>query len=245
MMVKPPKIMAHRGFSGEYPENTLLAFKQAIALGVDMIELDVHLTKDHQIVISHDSNLKRCAGIDFNIADLEYRKIRGLNLPRAQYIPLLSEVLRLLYGHPKITLNIEIKAPEVVPQLVELIEKERMGSRVIFSSFQAAPLLELQELMPDVPIAMISGHFSEEKLEHYVKQAKFVNAKYMNMAQTTLNQQIIEYLHSEGFEINGWTPNTIEEMQSLLDLNVDIITTNYPNLLKELIKNANSPEILN
>jgi glycerophosphoryl diester phosphodiesterase len=237
--------MAHRGFSGEYPENTMLAFQQAIALGVDMIELDVHLTKDEQIVISHDANLKRCAGIDYDIADLEYRKIRGLNLPHAQYIPLLSEVLRLLYGYPKITLNIEIKSPEVVPFLVELIQKERMSQRILFSSFQAGPLLELQDLMPQVPIAIISGDFPPEKLDLYIKQAKFVNAKYMNMAQTTLNAEIIDYLHREGFQINGWTPNTIEEMQRLLGLNVDIITTNYPNLLKELIKSNAVPEILN
>src|SRR3712207_1905347 len=140
------KNFAHRGFSGKYPENTLLAFEKAIELGVDGIELDVHLSKDNEMVIIHDENVSRTTNGEGYIKDLTYEEISKLDasyIYTGQYgfnkIPTLREYFELVKDKDVIT-NIELKTnifeyPGIEQKVWELIQEYHLESKVIISSF--------------------------------------------------------------------------------------------------------------
>src|SRR6266850_7844739 len=130
--MKPPLIIAHRGASGDAPENTMAAFRLAMDSGADMIELDLHLSKDSALVVCHDSKLNRTARIKKTIKQLTLKELKKLDVgswfhPRfsGETIPTLEEVLKLTVN--RIALNIEIKQgsslyPGIEKQLIELLE---------------------------------------------------------------------------------------------------------------------------
>ena len=144
----PVLVVAHRGFSGAAPENTLAAFRKAIEAGSDMIELDIQLSKDGKIVVIHDETLERTTDGQGRVADRTFPEIRKLDAGSwfgsqfsGEKIPTLQEVLELAKG--KVLVNIEIKNPahgqypitELADQGLEAVKKAGMLNRVIFSSF--------------------------------------------------------------------------------------------------------------
>ena len=136
------KNFAHRGFSGKYPENTMLAFRKAIELGVDGIELDVHLTKDGQLVIIHDETTNRTCGVSGQVGKMTMEELRQLDasyLWRGQLeqnpIPTLREYCQLVEKLPLVT-NIELKTniyeyPGIEAKVLEMIREFHLEDRVI------------------------------------------------------------------------------------------------------------------
>ena len=141
------KIIAHRGFSGVYPENTMLAFRKAIEIGADGIELDVHLSKDGQVMIIHDEALKRTTGLDGVVSDYtraELEKISAGKTKNDEFgftpIPSLEEYLAFMAEHKDKFTNIELKTapvyyPEIEEKTLELVRKFDLEKNIIDSSF--------------------------------------------------------------------------------------------------------------
>jgi glycerophosphoryl diester phosphodiesterase len=171
-MISMTKIYGHRGAKGMYPENTLLSFKKAIDQGVDGLELDVHLTKDGEVVVIHDETLDRTTNGTGWIKDLTLAEIKqvsaGSKFSHFPYyqagwdkeqVPTLKEVLELLEPY-HIELNIELKTNDVVYEKIEekvheLVQKYGSGREVIYSSFHLPTILRMKKIDPAAKIAWL------------------------------------------------------------------------------------------
>lgn len=228
-------IVAHRGFSGVYPENTLLAFQKAVELGVDFVELDVHQTNDKEIVVCHDYTIDRTTDGKGYIKEMTYEEIKKYDAGKwkgypGEKIPLLKEVFEK-FGN-KIKILIEIKECDV-STLIKLIKEYRMEKRVIVGSFNLEYIKEVRNLLPIISTALISYEVPEN-IDQLIKYG----IRKLDIHFHNLNKEIVKELVSYGFVVNTWTPDTEEELKKAIDYGVQFITTDRPDMLKEIIKNG-------
>jgi len=241
----PVMVIAHRGFSGAAPENTLTAFQKAIEVGSDMIELDVQLSKDEEVVVIHDETLERTTFTGGKVFDYTLKELKKLDAgswfgPQfsGERIPALKEVLGLAKG--RILVNIEIKNPthgqysiiDLAKAALREVKKAGMLNQVIFSSFNPAGLEWIQEREPRVWVALLY-HKSWSSLAE-VTEGK--NYSVLNLRNAYLTKDKIVKIHSEGMKVNVYTVNFEEEMEQFIRWGIDGIITNYPELLIKILE---------
>lgn len=232
-----PLIMAHRGYSASAPENTLPAFEKAIAEGFTAAELDVQMTKDGELVVLHDNNLKRVAGVNRNIWDVTYDEIKNLDVGSrfskdyaGTTIPTLAEVL--IVCKDKLYLNIEIKRnghdEGVVKKVVDTIMEYGNPDNCDITSQDYATLEEVRAYNESILTAYTSviGIGNIQNLEA---------ADIISIQETFAGYNNIENLHAAGKRVFVWTVNEEETMEKLIALNVDAILTNNPGLCKKVV----------
>jgi glycerophosphoryl diester phosphodiesterase len=229
------RVIAHRGFSGVYPENTLLAFQKSVELGVDFVELDIHQTIDKEIVVCHDHTIDRTTDGNGYIKEMTYEEIKRYDAGKwkgypGEKIPLLKEVFEK-FGN-KIKILIEIKECDV-SALIKLIKEYRMEKRVIVGSFNLEYIKEVRNLLPLISTALISYEVPEN-IDQLIKYG----IRKLDIEFHNLNKEIVKELVSYGFVVNTWTPDTEEELKKVIDYGVQFITTDRPDILKEIIKNG-------
>ncbi len=231
------QVAAHRGASSEAPENTLAAVGQAIAKRADYAEIDVQETKDGVVILLHDSNLKRTTGVDAEVSDWDYKKIRQLDAGswfseeyKGEMIPTLAEILETAKG--KIKLNIEIKLNgterNLVHSVVRLIEVYDMTEDCVITSFQASALKEVKKLNPDIRTGYILkvayGDFSG---------LDFADALSVNYSFAT--SILVNDAHDAGKEVYVWTVNSREKIINMISNGVDMVITDHPAFARETI----------
>lgn len=249
-------VIAHRGGRGIGPESTLYTFQRAVDMGVDVLEMDVHSTKDGQLVILHDATLNRTTNAigranEYTLAELKkldaaYRwsptNIRAYPLRNKNItIPALNEVFKTF---PETRLNIEIKESnqDVVPSLCRLIRDYNMTKKVMVASFDAGVLKEFRTMCPEV--ATSAG--ASEATYFYVLQKLHLEATYSPRVKAlqvpesygdlnVVNRRFIEAAHSRNLRVHVWTVNDVTSMKRLLALGVDGIMTDYPDRLIGLL----------
>ena len=235
------KIYGHRGAKGNYPENSMLAFRKAIEIGVDGMEFDVHLTKDGELVVIHDATLDRTTtgtGFvkDYTLAEIQAFSIGEKYTEYQNYderwneerVPTLAEVLQLCLAHD-LEINVELKTYEVAYPGIEekllnaVAESGYDPKKVVYSSFHLPTILRLQKLEPTVKVAWL--------LENFVPMPADYLAT-MNLEALHLDKNIIlkapEYWRPSADKIRVWTVNEKAEMQVLIELGVEAIITDYP-----------------
>lgn len=230
------KIFAHRGFKGCYPENTLLAFKKAIELGVDGIELDVQLTKDKKVVIIHDETIDRTTNGSGFVSSFSYEKLSTFNachnFPEHDFekIPTLEEYFYLLKNFNIIT-NIELKTsknqyPGIEEEVFKLIKKFNMEKKVIISSFNHYSILKMKKLAPNLKYGLLTDAWIINSGK-YVKDLKIncLHPSYENMTE-----EIVKEIKSYQIEINVYTVDNEKDIRDMLNKKVDIIIGNFPDL---------------
>jgi glycerophosphoryl diester phosphodiesterase len=156
-------IIGHRGAAGIALENTLPAFKEAVALGVPRIEFDVHLTKDNKFVVCHDDNLKRVSESTARIKDLDYAKLRLIPLYNGATVPLLTEVLDLA-RKSQTAVIIEMKAYDHLEALCQLLDSYS-DLNITIASFNHKAMHELRVLRPHYIIYLAEGHHPIEVVQ--------------------------------------------------------------------------------
>ena len=241
----PLVVTAHRGFSGRAPENTLAAFRAAIAAGCDMIELDVHLSRDGQVVVIHDDTLERTTNGRGNVADRTLAALQRLDAGAwfdpafaGERIPTLAETLDLARG--RIGLNIELKRGKNLPYTLEelaertltVVRQAGMTAGALFSSFTPAAIDRIRTLAPDLPVALIVDR-------HWATPAEADGgAGYpaLNCRTSVLSGENIRRAHAAGVRIHVWTVNTPRQMARFIALGVDGIITNHPDRLLALLQ---------
>ena len=229
-------IHAHRGASTCRPENTLEAFAAAIEQGADAIELDVHLTKDGEIVVAHDARLERVSNGTGYINDHTLEELKSLNfgkpLPDGPVcrIPTLSEVFSLVKpsGH---FVNVELKTterlyPDLPAKLLALAGEYAMGERVIYSSFNHYSLKEIKTRDPKARIGLL---YELAMVDPWV-YANYVGADAIHPHYFVIAAlpETVERCHEHGVEVNVWTVDDPEAVKLMLKLAVDGIITNKP-----------------
>ena len=233
------KYFGHRGCSGNYPENTMLAFQKAIEAGADGIELDVQFSKDGRLVIIHDETLDRTTtgkGLVKNHTLEELKSLDASYKFAGQYgvnqIPTLCEVLDYMSDKDAVT-NIELKTgifeyEGIEEAVLNCVRKHNVSDKVIISSFNHYSILRMRELAPDLKCGLLTDCW----LINAGKYVHDLNIPCYHPAFRNLTPEITKEIKQYGLEINTWTVNTLEDFKNLESLGIDIAIGNYPDLIK-------------
>ena len=236
---------AHRGFSGNYPENTMLAFRKALEAGCEGMEFDVHLTKDGELVIIHDEAIDRTSGQHGLVKDMTYQELcrvdfsyRYAGLVPFQRIPTLREYFELVKDLD-ICSNIELKTgvyeyPGIEQAVYDLIREYHMEDKVIISSFNHHSVMRMKAIDPRIPCGFLSETWILD-VGSYVEGHQ-VEAYHPQFAMLT-DAETAD-LKAHGREINTWTVNTPEDIREMIRLQVDGIISNFPDRVNQELKAA-------
>ena len=236
------KIIGHRGWSGKYPENTMLAFKSAVEVGCDGIELDVHLSSDGEVMIIHDEKLIRTAGVEGVVSDYtrsELEKICAGKTKNDEFgftpIPSLEEYLDYVSKTDVFT-NIELKtAPTYYPGIEEktlrLVERFNYQDRVIFSSFNWLSIMKMKMLRPSLPVGAL---IDSPRIDNIGFQLGDVGFECYHPSFKLIDQEVVNECHKSGVNVNVWTVNERRDMESCQSWGVDGLITNHPDLAMDL-----------
>lgn len=233
----PVEVTAHRGYSAVYPENTIPAFKGAIQVGADWAELDVQQTADGEVIVMHDSNLKRTTGLDKEVWQVTWDEIKDLDNGswfdkkyQTVRIPTLEEVLKVCRG--KIHLNIEIKPSghdkDLEEQVAKLLKKYHMRDTCVVSSLKYDSLRKIKEADDSIETAYITS----------VSYGNFTNLEYADgysVESTLLSKGFVNKAQKAGKQIYVWTVNSEERLEKVVGMGIDNVITDDPVMAKELI----------
>ncbi|MBE6043484.1 MAG: glycerophosphodiester phosphodiesterase [Clostridium thermopalmarium] len=235
---------AHRGASGYFPENTMLAFEKVVSLGATGIETDIHMTKDGVLVLIHDERVDRTTNGTGFVKDYTYKEL--LKLDAGSYfskefeglkVPTLEELFQFA-SHNELKLDLELKNnivqyENIEKKTVDLINKYNMNNRVTVSSFNHYSLMKIKKISKKIKIGLLymTG------LVHPEKYAKFLGAEALHPYFLAVNSsKIIKRIKKAKIEIVPYTIDDGKFMKRFIDFEVDGITTNYPDKLNKLLQ---------
>ncbi|HEY8995529.1 MAG TPA: glycerophosphodiester phosphodiesterase [Lacunisphaera sp.] len=226
-----PLIIAHRGASAERPENTLAAFRRAVALEADGIELDVQCTSDGVPVVFHDASLRRLTGSAGSIARRTWRELETLRVQGKEPIPRLVDVLRLTRG--LVVVQIELKSGPVAP-IIQAIKAARAADWVILASFNFQLVTDARNVAPTVPRMLISeGREAPAKL---VRRLAACGAGGLSVNHRTIRSGAwVTHFQLRGYAVWSWTVNDIATARRLAGWGVDALLGDDPALLKSAV----------
>ena len=244
-------VIAHRGASAYFPENTMAAFEGAVEMGAEMMELDVMMSKDGVPVVFHDNELDDHTDGSGEVDNHTMEQLKQLDAGSwyaphfsDQRIPTLEEVLA--YARGKIALNIEIKTEAVSGKIeggveqksLELVRKYGMEDHVLFSSFDYRAVRHLKQLDPDMPAALL---YDKEQSENRLPSelVALYNADAFNCSFSQLNRRWIKDLRSRNIPVFVYTVNNKSRMRRLINFGVNGIFTDKPDLLHRVVAGMN------
>jgi glycerophosphoryl diester phosphodiesterase len=233
-------VVAHRGWPLKFPENTLAGFKGALELGVDAIELDVHLSKDGHVVVIHDQDTGRTTGVPHSVRDMTLAEIRKLDAGRwfgepfaGERIPTLEEVVQLVAG--RAALAVEVKPPGAGGGLLtaKLLPLVKGGpGRFVVHSFDADYLRDFRKCCPDCETGLLC--MASEKA---VALAKEIGCTAIHPAWRTVTPRLNRAIRAAGLRIMAWTARTESDCLAILDtLDVDAIGADCPDVLIRILR---------
>ncbi len=243
-MKQKKMLIAHRGLSATYPENTLPAFEQALKLNIDAIEFDVRMTRDGVPVLSHDERIDRCgSGETGLIRDFTFEELRKLDFGAwkspefaGTRIPTLFELLDLVDSRrPDLFLCVELKEDDCrCARMVieELGRRNRLGNCSIIS-FCPGMLYYVHGMDESV---LLHGFVSESDLDLPEKKEYLRIVRRVGIWRKNLSKKFSARIHSLGIEIDSWAADNEEELRTMLDCDVDTVTSNAPDRIIGLLK---------
>ena len=239
-------IWAHRGASAYAPENTLSSFAMAAEMKADGIELDIQLTKDNEIVVVHDEELSRVSDGSGWVKDHTLAELRSMNFSKThpefkdEKIPTLEEVYELVKP-TGMTVNVELKTGifwyRGIEQIVlELTKKMGMEERVIYSSFNHYTLRHMKEMDPSIQTGLL---YSDDWIGVAPYAAGVVHVDALHPALYHLQEEgYVETARKNGLETHVWTVDEPEHIRMCLDLGVEAIITDKPDLCRKIMEEA-------
>ncbi|MBQ8144291.1 MAG: glycerophosphodiester phosphodiesterase [Butyricicoccus sp.] len=242
--------LAHRGFSGLYPENSPIAFEAAVEkTNCHGFESDVHLTKDGRVVVMHDPNVDRTSNGTGYIKDMTYEELLQLDIGSwkgeefaGQHIWTWIELLDFCKQTKKV-INLEIKDYEVfyeglIPQVIREVEQMQMQDMVFLSSFNHLTMEATKRLNPEVKTGLLYDKPINNP-EFYFAQTISDNI-HPRWCLLQYQPHLEKVFRELGRGINTWTCNTEKDVQDMIDLRVDSIISNYPDMAGKLIDAYNA-----
>lgn len=236
-------IIAHRGYSGKFPENTMLSFRKAVESGADAIELDVHLSKDGEVMIIHDEALGRTTGKEGLVSDYTRSELEQINAGKTKDdsfgftpIPSLEEYLSMIKDTGLYT-NIELKTapvyyPGIEEKTLELIRRFGCEDRILFSSFNWLSVLKIRSIAPQFPIALL---FDGMKLYNIGYEMKDMGIDCYHPSYRILDDSAVKELQGNTRRINVWTVNEETEMRKCIEWGIDGLITNEVEKAKSVL----------
>lgn len=216
-------IIGHRGASGLEPENTLAAFREAVRLGVDGVELDVRCVGD-ALVVFHDDQLDRTTDGHGAVANASLESLRRLDAGHGERVPTFEEVLAAV--PERVLVNVELKGPGTAAAAARRLAS--LGRRILVSSFDHERLLAFRAHCPDTPVAPLVGAW-RDGLETL---ARSLNAWSVNLAWRTVTPARVAEVRSWGCRCLVFTVNSVRRANRLRGMGVNGVFTDYPDRLR-------------
>ncbi|MFF3766254.1 glycerophosphodiester phosphodiesterase [Streptomyces sp. NPDC001922] len=214
--------IGHRGVMGVEPENTLRSFVRADREGLDVIELDLHLSKDGALVVMHDAEVDRTTDGQGPIADFTLAELRGLDAGQGERIPVFEEVLDAV----RAPLQAEIKDVAAAQALAEVVRRRDLAGRVEVLSFHDEAITEIRRLLPEVRTALVASRYGTEVVDRAV--AAGAGTLVLNIRRLTL--ETVERARAAGLRVIGWVVNTQDQLRLVRALGLDGATTDFPEI---------------
>lgn len=241
-MPRTPLIVGHRGARFEAPENTLPGFQHAIDLGLPILELDVHLSADGELVVIHDFTVDRTTNGTGVVAEMTLAELQALDArsifpdwPEPCVIPTLRQALELV-GTSILTL-IEIKktTPErsdiIVPMVIAEIRRQNLTDHAHIIGFDPYALAIAQREAPEIKRHLI-GDWNDE---HFLEDARRLEVVQIEAHHPTADRALVARARDEGFSIGAWQTNTIEDLESVLELDPDVLSSDNPTYIRQVL----------
>jgi glycerophosphoryl diester phosphodiesterase len=251
--------VAHRGASAYAPENTIAAFKLARSQRADLFELDVQETKDHKLVLMHDTTLARTTNVEqvfpgrspYRVRDFTLAEIRRLDAGswfgakyKGERVPTLGETLRVM-GYSGLGLLLEVKSPNLYPGIERRVAAELKRypvwlrpdpseRRLVVQSFDWESMRRFHGILPQVPIGLLGTPKSEE-LPGLAKYADQINPQY-----TDLTAAYVKRVHALRMDVFTWTIDDPAKMRRAIGLGVNGVITNKPDVLRKVLNERSS-----
>ncbi|MGW4444915.1 glycerophosphodiester phosphodiesterase [Streptomyces sp. NPDC004682] len=214
--------IGHRGVMGVEPENTLRSFVAAQQAGLDVIELDLHLSKDGALVVMHDAEVDRTTDGSGAISEKTLAELRALDAGLGERVPVFEEVLDAVSA----PLQAEIKDVAAAKALAEVMHRRDLVSRVEVLSFHDEALAEISRLVPGVRTALVASRYGTD----VVDRAVAVGATILCLNIRRLTQEVVEKARAADLRIFAWVVNTQDDLRLVRALQLDGATTDCPEI---------------
>lgn len=248
------QLVAHRGNSGPAPENTRIAIEQAIALNVDMVEVDVHISQDGIPVLIHHSRLDLTTNgqgqvTEHTLPELKLLDIGSWKSPEfaGERILTLQEVLDIAKN--RIPLNLDIKTARVIPAVINILREMHALNQVVFSGCLQDCVKTIRSQEPRLTVLLnldmalqqlaLTGP-AETFRSRCLAVAEQSGAAGINIAHVFVNRLLIQQAHQKGLSVWVWTVDDNDRVRELLEIGVDSITTNWPEHMVPVMKDWNT-----
>jgi len=243
---KAPLVIAHRGASDCAPENTMSAFRKALTLGADAIELDTQLSADGEVMVFHDASLDRTTNGSGPLSSFSSCDLRKLDAGVyfgpdfiGEKIPFMHEVLCEL--GQSLRINIELKNlskpfNSLPDRVIELVRKHHVEGQILLSSFNPLALVRAKQRSPELPVALLVSGREPRWMRIFLEGILQLDAFHPH--HKLLNTQVVEAHHKRSRLVNAWTVDDAERMLVLWEWGVDGVITNKPELARESMESA-------
>ncbi|MEU5027582.1 glycerophosphodiester phosphodiesterase [Streptomyces milbemycinicus] len=214
--------IGHRGVMGVEPENTLRSFLRAEREGLDVIELDLHLSKDGALVVMHDADVDRTTDGQGPISDFTLAELRELDAGQGERIPVFEEVVDAVEA----PLQAEIKDTAAARALAEVITRRNLLDRVDVLSFHDQAIAEIRTLLPTARTALVASRYGLDVID----RAQTVDAGMLVLNIRRITLELVQRAHAAGLKVIGWTVNTPDQLKLARGLGLDGGTTDFPEI---------------
>ena len=223
----------HRGNTKFFRENTIEAFQSAKEIGFNYLETDLRVTKDDEIITFHDPGLLRTSGQNIQLTDKTHKELNRLNFFQPGHTPSFNE---LLEEFPTNFFNVDLKVPKIGLKVLKIIKDMKAEDRICIGSFNSSRLDEIQRIDSSILTSMgIRDIIKIKFLNVPNKRSKLLQIPENWNGIKVFTKKLLQRSHSLGFKVHVWTVNNKKEMQKLIDLGVDGLMTDEPELLKEVL----------
>jgi glycerophosphoryl diester phosphodiesterase len=246
-----PLVAAHRGGALLWPENSLTAFRGALALGADFVETDVHLTADGEVIVLHDPTLERTSTgkgrvRDVRLADLASVRLRaGDGAVTADGIPTLAQLLELLASsRTQLLLEIKVGAdrqryPGIEEKVLAPVRARGLGARTVLMAFEPETVRRVRALDPSMRTALLVGKGRVERegvpAREAVRWAVEVGASHLGLDHRVLDAGVVEAARQAGIAVAAWTVNEEADMRRVVSAGVSVVISDRPDLALRVV----------
>jgi len=220
------RVIAHRGASAYEPENSLAAFRAAAALGADGVELDVQTTLDGIVIVHHDA-----VADNHRIAEVRLGELRDHKLPNGEAIPPLADALSTLGTKLLVFVEVKTLPPQHDDRLLQVLQIGPAPENYHVHSFDHRIIRRLKQRQPSLPCGVLSTSYPVNPLS----QLEDAGATELWQVESMIDRELIEAAHDKGYPVYAWTVDEPTRMRQLIDLGVDAICTNRPDVAREVV----------
>jgi len=224
--MRRPSVIAHRGASGYEYENSRAAFRRAVMLDADGVELDIHSTRDGGIIVHHDPEIPGFGPI----AELSLAEARRLHIPNGESLPLLAEILDLV-GDRDVWVEVKSLAAAYDCVLLAILDRGPAPQRYAIHSFDHRIVHRLGEARPNLR----RGILVSSCLHEPVAVMRAVGATTLWQEWQQVDQELVTQVHEAGCAVVAWTVNEIGDLDRMVRLGVDGLCGNYPDRIRVAI----------